>query len=159
MNRQIPEPLSAGVIIRQLTAPEADWLALRCALWPQCAAAEHASEIAAAAAEPEKYAQFMACAGTQPLGLAEAAVRHDYVNGAQTSPLVFLEGIYVVPSARRRGIAAQLIAAVSAWAAAAGYRELASDAQLENLASHALHDALGFEATERVVFFRKALRL
>ncbi len=100
----------------------------------------------------------MACAGLEPVGLAEAAVRHDYVNGAQTSPVVFLEGIYVVPSARRQGIAAQLIAAVSAWAAAAGYRELASDAQLENIASHALHAALGFEATERVVFFRKALR-
>src|SRR5580700_6321568 len=102
MSRPSSGPLPGGVIVRQLTAPEADWLALRRALWPQCAAAEHESEIAAAAAAPAEYAQFMACAGTQPLGLAEAAVRHDYVNGAQTSPVVFLEGIYVVPSARRR---------------------------------------------------------
>jgi hypothetical protein len=40
----------------------------------------------------------------------------------------------------------------------AGYRELACDARLENLASHALHAALGFAAIERVVFFRKAPR-
>jgi aminoglycoside 6'-N-acetyltransferase I len=158
VTRQSSGPLPAGVIVRQLTAPDSDWLALRRALWPQCPGVEHETEIAAAAAAPAKYMQFMACAGPKPLGLAEAAVRHEYVNGAQTSPVVFLEGIYVVPSARRRGIAAQLIAAVSACAAAAGYRELASDAQLENLASHALHAALGFEATERVVFFRKALR-
>jgi aminoglycoside 6'-N-acetyltransferase I len=157
MSRESSGP-PAGVMVRQLIAPAADWLALRRALWPQCPDTEHETEIAAAAAAPAKYVQFMAYAGPEPVGLAEAAVRHDYVNGAQTSPVVFLEGIYVVPSARRRGIAAQLIAAVSAWAAAAGYRELVSDAQLENVASHALHAALGFEATERVVFFRKALR-
>ena len=149
--------MPAGVSVRQLTVSAADWLTLRRALWPQCPDVEHETEMAAAAAAPARYVQFLACAGAEPLGLAEAAVRHDYVNGAQGSPVVFLEGIYVVPSARRRGIAARLIAAVSAWAAAAGFRELASDAQLDNVASHALHAALGFEATERVVFFRKAL--
>jgi aminoglycoside 6'-N-acetyltransferase I len=34
---------------------------------------------------------------------------------------------------------------------------LASDALLDNGASHAMHRALGFEETERVVFFRKPL--
>ncbi len=33
----------------------------------------------------------------------------------------------------------------------------ASDALLENEASHALHLALGFQETERVIFFRKSL--
>lgn len=39
-----------------------------------------------------------------------------------------------------------------------GCGELASDAPLENAASHAMHHALGFVETERVVFFKKALR-
>lgn len=43
------------------------------------------------------------------------------------------------------------------WARACGCRELASDALLENQASHAAHRALGFVETERVVFFRKPL--
>lgn len=34
--------------------------------------------------------------------------------------------------------------------------ELASDALLENTASHAMHRALGFEEAERVVCFRRA---
>ena len=39
----------------------------------------------------------------------------------------------------------------------AGWRELASDALLDNEISHSVHRALGFEETERVVFFRKRL--
>ena len=78
-------------------------------------------------------------------------------NGTDTSPVAFLEGIYVEPRLRRKGIGAALVAAVCAWARRMGCRELASDALLENEGSHAVHRALGFEETERVVFFRKAL--
>lgn len=80
-----------------------------------------------------------------------------HVNGTESSPVAFLEGIYVVPEARRTGIAASLVSAVCRWAQNAGCQELASDALLENQVSHAAHRALGFEETERVVFFRKAL--
>jgi aminoglycoside 6'-N-acetyltransferase I len=38
-----------------------------------------------------------------------------------------------------------------------GCREFAWDAAVENEPSHAMHRALGFEKTERVVFFRKSL--
>ncbi|MCS0469058.1 N-acetyltransferase, partial [Burkholderia mallei] len=43
------------------------------------------------------------------------------------------------------------------WGTARGCAAFASDAPLENAASHALHRALGFDETERVVFFRKPL--
>lgn len=39
-----------------------------------------------------------------------------------------------------------------------GYREIASDAELENTASRSAHRALGYEEIERVVCFRKSLR-
>jgi aminoglycoside 6'-N-acetyltransferase I len=79
------------------------------------------------------------------------------VNGAQSSPVGFLEGLYVVPRARRNGVARALVAEVGRWARDFGCSELASDAALANAASHAVHRALGFEETERVVFFRKQL--
>lgn len=34
---------------------------------------------------------------------------------------------------------------------------MASDALLDNAGSHAFHEAVGFEETERVVYFRKSL--
>jgi aminoglycoside 6'-N-acetyltransferase I len=72
-------------------------------------------------------------------------------------PVAFLEGIYVVPEFRLRGVARTLVDAVMIWAKAAGCHELASDSLLPNTDAHAAHRALGFEETERVVYFRKAL--
>ena len=40
---------------------------------------------------------------------------------------------------------------------ARGFREIGSDALLDNEASHAAHRDWGFSETERVVYFRKAL--
>jgi len=80
-----------------------------------------------------------------------------HVNGAQSSPVGFLEGLYVVPHARRNGVARALVAEIARWARDCGCSEMASDAALANAASHAVHRALGFAETERVVFFRKAI--
>ena len=91
------------------------------------------------------------------MGLGEASVRRDYVNGCDASPVVFLEGIYVAPTYRRRGIARQLAERVAEWGRGRGLGEFASDALLDNTASHAFHSAIGFEETERVVYFRRRL--
>jgi GNAT superfamily N-acetyltransferase len=96
-------------------------------------------------------------AANEAVGFAEATLRHDYVNGCSSSPVLFLEGIYVRPVVRRKGIARSLCNAVADWGKSLGCVEFGSDAPLENSASHALHTALGFEETQRVVFFRKPL--
>jgi len=43
------------------------------------------------------------------------------------------------------------------WARGLGYKEMASDDLLDNLASHDWHGAQGFEEAERLVVFRKGL--
>ena len=109
-------------------------------------------------ANPDRFAQFVAYdAKRRAVGLIEVAARGDYVNGTRTSPVAFLEGIYVVPDARRRGVARELVACAERWASSLGIREFASDARIENEASHAMHRHLGFGETERVVYFRKDL--
>jgi aminoglycoside 6'-N-acetyltransferase I len=87
------------------------------------------------------------------VGFVEASKRVDYVNGTNTSPVAFLEGLYVEPATRGNGVARALVGAVEAWAAAEGCTELASDSPLENVVAHAVHRALGFTETERVVYF------
>jgi len=134
------------------------WLRLRQALWPEAGREEHLLEMASFAADPRRYGQFLAySASHEAIGLAEVALRSDYVNGTRTSPVAFLEGLYVVPEARRHGVAAALVATVERWARDFGCRELASDALLDNEPGHLVHRALGFEETERVVYFRKVL--
>ena len=114
--------------------------------------------MAAIVAAPRRYAAFIAYSEHgEPLAFAEVARRVDHVNGARTSPVAFLEALYVVPHARGRGIATELVAQVCRWAKEQGLRELASDAAFDTVTSHGVHIALGFEETERVVFYRKPI--
>jgi aminoglycoside 6'-N-acetyltransferase I len=135
-----------------------DWARLRHALWPETGEPEHRAEAESILKEADRSVAFLVRdADGTALGFAEATLRHDYVNGCTTSPVAFLEGIYVLPECRRRGVGRLLVRAFEQWAAALGCAEVASDADLRNAASQELHAALGFEETERVVFYRKAL--
>jgi len=134
------------------------WLDFRLALWPDASADEHRGYMAISLAQPERFLQLMCYdANRRPLGFIEGSIRGDYVNGTETSPVGFVEGVYVSTEFRRRGIARQLFAAIGDWARARGCRELASDALLENEASQRAHRALGFRETERVVYFTRLL--
>lgn len=148
-----------GVTIALVVDPaDAGWLALRIALWPGGPVSEHRQEMVATLAAPERFGVWLARhPSLGPCGFAEGSVRTDYVNGTDSTPVAFLEGLYVSPWARRQGIARQLVDAVAAWGRARGCSELASDTQLTNEASQVMHRHLGFAETERVVYYRKAL--
>jgi aminoglycoside 6'-N-acetyltransferase I len=133
------------------------WRKMRQALWPEMTEEENASETQALMGKADTFIRIAWSADDRPAGFAEATLRVDYVNGCVTSPVAFLEGIYVEPWARRQGVARVLVGAVEVWARQKGCSELASDALLENAESHHMHAGLGFEETERVVYFRKVL--
>lgn len=139
-------------------ADAADWTAMRTALWPRGGDGAHAADIASLLVDPGETINLIARdADGVAQGFAEAALRRDYVNGCKTSPVAFLEGIFVKPEARGQGVARAMVAAVEVWAREQGCTEFASDAAPDNFASLDMHNALGFEETQRVVFFRKVL--
>src|SRR5262249_18534085 len=122
-----------------------DWVALRHALWPEAAGEELRFEPEGRGNGSKQSAFFLALTVSQEAaGFAEVRLRTDYVNGCDTSPVAFLEGIYVQPQWRRRGIARRLCEAIEDWAGTMRCLELASDALLENNGSHRMHTALGF---------------
>ena len=134
------------------------WAALRHELWPDTSLSDHLMEAEAILKEPGQAVAFLAHDSQgAAIAFAEAALRHDYVNGCTTSPVAFLEGIYVRPAHRKQGIARLLCKAVEDWAIALGCAELASDAEIHNGISRSMHRAVGFEEMERVVYYRKIL--
>ena len=134
------------------------WLDLRLALWSDATADDHRAYMAMALSQPERFLQLIVYdQDRRPLGFIEGSIRSDYVNGTESSPVGFVEGVYVIPERRRHGLARLLFDAIAGWARARGCRELASDALLENEASQRAHRALGFRETERVVYFAKRL--
>jgi aminoglycoside 6'-N-acetyltransferase I len=146
------------VIERCSSLDQPGWLDFRLALWPDATPDDHRGYMAIALAQPERFLQLMIYDQKRtPVGFIEGSIRSDYVNGTETSPVGFVEGVYVAPAWRRKGVARQLFSAIGDWAQARGCRELASDALLDNVASQRAHAALGFRETERVVYFTKKL--
>jgi aminoglycoside 6'-N-acetyltransferase I len=151
-------PMIAGLAVTRCTESDIpDWIELRHQLWPWNELLDH-EDVRRILEQGATLAAFIA-RGPQgeALGFAEAALRTDYVNGCDSSPVLFLEGIFVRPGHRRRGIARALCDAVAGWGKGLGCIEFASDALLEDAQSHAFHGALGFTETDRVVYFRKPL--
>lgn len=137
-----------------------DWVRLRHALWRDASVAEHCRDadrfLAGDRREPAEVLiafDHNDCA----VGFVELSIRN-IVDSCRTGRVGYLEGWYVVPEARRQGIGAALVAAAECWAKAQGCREFASDAALDNEASHRAHLALGFTETGRNVNFRKDLQ-
>lgn len=133
------------------------WSVLRHLLWDELTVAEHRAEAEEQLAEPERFLNLVALDGGTVVGFAEASIRHEYVNGCEHSPVLFLEGICVAPDSRRQGLAQRLVAAVADWGRSSGVREFASDTWHDDAESHAFHLAAGFAETERVVYFRQEL--
>ncbi len=135
----------------------AAWLAMRAALWPTISAEKHEEEVARIVSNRLQKAAFVCCPESDsPIGFLEVFL-HPRVPGCGSSPVAYVEALYVHPDHRRRGVAARLIEAAENWARSRGCREIAANADIENVAAHPLHRALGFEEAQRLVFFRKPI--
>ena len=151
---------AGDVIVRHATPNDAAaWLRMRHDFWPDGSEAEHADEIAAffAGRSVEPLAVLVADNGDRaPLGFAELSIR-PCAEGCRTTRVAYLEGWYVVPAARGRGVGRALVTAAEHWARSRGCTEFASDAALTNDRSARAHEAVGFVEVAQLRCFRKVL--
>src|SRR5882724_10115808 len=117
-----------------------DWLELRQALWSEASEQELRLEAAATLNRPDDAIAFIT-RDEHVVAFAEVTLSRDYCS---TSPVAFLEGIYVVPEWRNRGLARLLCNTIENWAAGLGCTEFASNVELHNEVSQKAHRALGF---------------
>ena len=90
------------------------------------------------------------------IGFIALSIRN-WVEGASIAPSPHVEGWYVDPEFRGKGIGTELMKAGEKWAADQGFKELTSDVEMENSLSLKVHEALGFEPTSKIQYFRKNL--
>lgn len=130
---------------------------MREALWPD-GGEDHAREVPEYFRNPPaRWRCLVVEAGAAGVvGFLEVGTR-DYAEGCATSPVGYLEGIWVDPPFRGRGAARALVEAGEAWARARGCAEMASDRAPENEASGRFHEALGYVEEARIVCMRKRL--
>ena len=129
---------------------------LACQLWPDHTVEEMHTEFAEIIAKPDA-AFFLAYVEETAIGFAQCQLRYDYVEGTDSSPVGYLEGIYVVDGYRQQGFARELLTACETWAKSKGCTEFASDCELENVQSLQFHLNVGFEEANRIICFTKKL--
>jgi len=91
------------------------------------------------------------------VGFAQCQLRYDYVEGTETSPVGYLEGIFLEEEYRGKGYAKELLSECQKWAKEKGCLEFASDCELDNATSFKFHIAMGFEEANRIICFTKKL--
>jgi len=100
---------------------------------------------------------FLVFDGGTPVGVTHGSLRREYINGTNEDLKGFLEAVYVLPKYRLGGVAAGLVKVTERWMQMNGCQEMASDCQFENTGSYKFHLKIGFEETERSIFFLKTL--
>jgi aminoglycoside 6'-N-acetyltransferase I len=141
--------------IRPLELSDFDeWLRMRYLLWPEHDSEELRTEMEEIKADPRQPV-FVAERPTGGLaGFLEASIHHD-TYGTDTRPVGYIEGWYVDSDLRRQGVGGELMAAAEAWASNLGFKEMASDCEIDNWISLQAHLSHGYEDVERLIHFRK----
>ena len=129
---------------------------LACRLWPEHTPEEMCAEFAEIIAKPDA-AFFLAYTDETAVGFAQCQLRYDYVEGTESSPVGYLEGIYVAEGSRKQGVARELLSACERWAKEKGCSEFASDCELDNLQSLRFHLNVGFAEANRIICFAKKI--
>ncbi|QIL46577.1 GNAT family N-acetyltransferase [Vagococcus coleopterorum] len=91
------------------------------------------------------------------VAFAQCQLRHDYVEGTESNPVGYLEGIFVKEPYRLKGVARELCKKCEEWSVVKGCKEFASDCELDNTESLAMHLKLGFVEANRLICFTKSI--
>lgn len=125
-------------------------------LWPHHTVAELEGDFSETM-KREDAVLFLAEEDSVAIGFAHCQLHHDYVEGTESSPVGYLEGIFVREEYRNQGVARALVVACEDWSREQGCTEFASDCELTNTMSLKFHLSVGFEEANRNIHFCKKL--
>lgn len=133
-----------------------DLAALASLLWPNHFVTDLETEFEEIV-DCDSVAVYLISIEKRPIGFAQCSLRNDYVEGTKSSPVGYLEGIFIKPANRKKGYAKRLLAGCEKWAKEKGCEEFASDCELTNEESLHFHLNMGFAEANRIICFTKKL--
>ncbi len=142
-------------VVAATSQHHAEWLRLRNAVYTGIDRAFHEREMALYLRDDTKECFLAVGENGDACGLIEVSLRN-VVDGL-SSPVGYVEGIYVDPDHRGSGLARQLLEQAESWRRSKECTEIATDAELDNQDAQRFHERMGFKETYRIVEYRKKL--
>lgn len=102
------------------------------------------------------FQDFIGYINDEPAALLELSFRN-IVDECLSSPVGYIEGIYIKEKFRGKNYGKKMVEFAEEFFRTNGCTEMASDAEIENTASHKFHLSCGFQETYRIVQFKKNL--
>lgn len=139
----------------EMLSPEnfTPFMKLVIALWPDCSPEEESINYRNVIGSKEAQC-FLVRDGDQYVAFLHVGIRHDYVEGSAGSPVAYIEGVYVFPEYRQRGVGKLLFRSAEDWAQQKGLRQIASDTEADNSRSIQLHRSAGYQESHIVCFIK-----
>ena len=134
-----------------------DWLEMALALWPHESKEDMESLFHTLLVSENDEMLIARTDEGIAVGFANISIRNDYVEGSNSSPVGYIEGIYVKPEFRKQGIAKRFIVLAEDWSRERGCTELGSDTEVENVESQKFHRHIGFGGESHIVHFIKRI--
>ncbi|WP_399209715.1 aminoglycoside 6'-N-acetyltransferase [Sutcliffiella horikoshii] len=126
-------------------------------LWPESTDEElHESFYEIMASDRDKILFYRL--GTEFVSFIHLSIRVDYVEGTESTPTGYIEGIYVKPQHRRKGYSAKLVEVGEQWLRKKGCKQIGSDIHLDNHVSYDFHIGMGFKEASRLIAFIKDIK-
>ncbi len=132
------------------------WVELRRALWPKFSRKKHSLECERLLND-KRQAAFGLFDDDNLVGFIQVRER-EIGDGLNSSPIAWLEGIYLKQNYRQKGFGKKLLLKIEKWAKKRNLSELRSDAKMENKNSISAHKSWGFTQANKIVQFKKQLK-
>lgn len=133
---------------------EMEWAKLCVSLWPEISK----EEMLQGRAEGEFTHEYLYVKDDHIIAFISLSLRNDYVEGTDSSPVGYIEGIYVNEEYRGQGIGRALIEYAKKWSIEQGCSQLASDVELDNHMSELFHQKIGFKEANRLICYTMDLK-
>ncbi len=102
------------------------------------------------------FCYFLEDENDQITGFVELSSRN-IVDGCLSSPVAYLEGLYLKKKYRGRGLGRETIKTIKSWCKNKGFTELGMDTELTNVKAQKFFKATGLQETYRIVQFRASI--
>ena len=113
----------------------------------------HEKEMKQIFSSDDWFCYFLENENGQITGFAELSSRN-IVDGCLSSPVAYLEGLYLKKEYRGMGQGREAMNAIKNWCKNKGFTELGMDTELANINAQKFFKAMGLQETYRIVQFR-----